>query len=88
MRVVSFFSLAAAVVVSLAWAFTIVVPTNPTSGQVTEIDWTFIAKDPATFDLESIQTSLGTLQYQLPALPAIGYALRICDMNNVGIVLA
>ncbi|KAJ7803745.1 hypothetical protein B0H13DRAFT_2388827 [Mycena leptocephala] len=40
-----------AVATPLVCAFTIAVPTNPTSGEVTEISWTFTAKDPATFSL-------------------------------------
>lgn len=36
---------------TLASAFTLDGPTNPTAGEVTEIHWTSTAKDPATFDL-------------------------------------
>lgn len=71
----------------LASAFTIAVPTNPTSGQVTEIHWTFTAADPAVFTLlltnstnhfdvkalvgEKVETDLGQITYQLPKLSAM-----------------
>ncbi|KAJ7816629.1 hypothetical protein B0H14DRAFT_3475171 [Mycena olivaceomarginata] len=35
----------------LASAFTLDAPTNPTTGEVTEIHWTFTATDPVVFDL-------------------------------------
>ncbi|KAF8156453.1 hypothetical protein K438DRAFT_1986716 [Mycena galopus ATCC 62051] len=38
-------------VLALASAFTLDSPTNPTAGEVTEIQWDFTAEDPATFDL-------------------------------------
>ncbi|KAJ7878437.1 hypothetical protein B0H13DRAFT_2545522 [Mycena leptocephala] len=87
MRVISFSSLYA-VAAPLACAFTIAVPTNPTSGEVTEINWTFTANDPPTFNLfltnstnafdlkeiigENLQTDLGQIHTLLPTLPAIG----------------
>ncbi|KAJ7897483.1 hypothetical protein B0H13DRAFT_1884594 [Mycena leptocephala] len=71
----------------LACSFTIAVP-NPTSGGVTEINWTFTAKDPATFTLfftnstnafdlkaiigENLETDLGQIHTLLPTLPAVG----------------
>ncbi|KAJ7931074.1 hypothetical protein B0H13DRAFT_1960224 [Mycena leptocephala] len=88
MRVLSLPSLLAAVAAPLAYAFTIAVPTNPTSGEVTEINWTFTAKDPATFSLfltnstnafglraiigENLETDLGQIHTLLPTLPAAG----------------
>ncbi|KAJ6457985.1 hypothetical protein C8R45DRAFT_562050 [Mycena sanguinolenta] len=87
MRVVIPSVFAAILAVPLASAFTIAVPTNPTSGEVTEIDWTFRGTDPATFDLflvnstnafdlkaiigENIETDLGKITTLLPTLPAI-----------------
>ncbi|KAF7351688.1 hypothetical protein MSAN_01601700 [Mycena sanguinolenta] len=87
MRVVLPSVFAAILAVPLASAFTIAVPTNPTSGEVTEIDWTFTATDPPTFDLflvnstnafdlkaiigENIETDLGKITTLLPTLPAI-----------------
>ncbi|KAJ7895350.1 hypothetical protein B0H13DRAFT_2338948 [Mycena leptocephala] len=76
-----------AVAAPLAGAFTIAVPTNPTSGEVTEINWTFTAKDPTTFSLfltnsanafdlkaiiaENLETDLGQIHTLLPTLPAV-----------------
>ncbi|KAF7342506.1 hypothetical protein MVEN_01840600 [Mycena venus] len=98
MHFVSLFSGLAIVAVPLASAFTIAVPKNPTSGELTEIHWTSTASDPALFDLfitnstnhfdlkaivgEGIETDLGTITYQLPALPAIA---RLFAMGSVGI---
>ncbi|KAJ7853215.1 hypothetical protein B0H13DRAFT_2359166 [Mycena leptocephala] len=57
-------------------------PHNPTSGEVTEINWTFTAKDPATFNLGQIHTLL-------PTLPAVGgYALHAVHAENVDFILA
>ncbi|KAJ7354440.1 hypothetical protein DFH08DRAFT_854870 [Mycena albidolilacea] len=36
---------------TLASAFTLNAPTNPTAGKVTEIHWTFTANDPSNFTL-------------------------------------
>ncbi|KAJ6529508.1 hypothetical protein DFH09DRAFT_1370958 [Mycena vulgaris] len=68
------------------WAFTIGIPTNPTSGELTNIHWGFTATDPKEFSLflmnstqafgliavlgESLQTDLGQIMTQLPVLPA------------------
>jgi hypothetical protein len=64
----------------------IAVPTNPISGQVTQIHWTFTATDPAVSDppitnsmnhlnlkaiVENIESDLGLITYQLRTLPAI-----------------
>ncbi|KAJ7873558.1 hypothetical protein B0H13DRAFT_1894907 [Mycena leptocephala] len=75
-------------------AFTIAVPTNPTSGEVTEINGTFTANDPPTFNLfltnstsafdlkeiigQNLQTNLGQIHMLLPTLLAM----------NVDIILA
>ncbi|KAJ7688159.1 hypothetical protein B0H17DRAFT_673819 [Mycena rosella] len=85
MRVTSLVSLLA-LAAPLASAFTLSAPTNPTSGEVTEIHWTFKATDPATFDLflmnstqafglvaflgTELETDLGQITTLLPALPA------------------
>ncbi|KAJ7185053.1 hypothetical protein C8R46DRAFT_1065788 [Mycena filopes] len=87
MKVFCVLSIVFAVLVPLSAAFTIGVPTNPTSGQTTEINWTFTPTDPTTFSLfltnstnhfdlkaiigENLQTSLGEITTVLPALPAI-----------------
>ncbi|KAJ7688151.1 hypothetical protein B0H17DRAFT_1203158 [Mycena rosella] len=71
---------------ALAPAFTLSEPTNPTSGAVTEIHWTFTDTDPATFDLflmnsaqalslvallgTELETDLGQITALLPTLPA------------------
>ncbi|KAJ7812052.1 hypothetical protein B0H13DRAFT_2145308 [Mycena leptocephala] len=104
MRVLSLSSLLAAVAAPLGCAFTIAVPTNPTSGEVTEINWTFTAKDPATFSLfltnstnafdlkrSLARTSRQTRQIHtlLPTLPALGgYALHAVNAENVDFILA
>ncbi|KAJ7749005.1 hypothetical protein B0H14DRAFT_3513674 [Mycena olivaceomarginata] len=83
----SLFTVLAVTAAPLASAFTIAVPTNPTSGQVTEIHWTFTVADPAVFTLlltnstnhfevkalvgEKVETDLGQITYQLPKLPAM-----------------
>lgn len=75
-----------AVAGSFASALTLDIPTNPTSGEVTQIHWGFTATDPATFDLflvnstnafdlkailgENLQTNLGQITTLLPSLPA------------------
>ncbi|KAJ7931096.1 hypothetical protein B0H13DRAFT_1960315 [Mycena leptocephala] len=77
MRVLLLSSLLAAVAAPLACAFTIA---------VTEINWTFTAKDPATFKLE---TDLGQIHTLLPTLPALGgYALHAVNAENVDFILA
>ncbi|KAJ7817936.1 hypothetical protein B0H14DRAFT_3148036 [Mycena olivaceomarginata] len=83
----SHYSVLIIVAAPLASAFMIAVPTNPTSGQVTQIHWTFTATDPAVFDLfitnstnhlnlkaivgKNIESDLGLITYQLRTLPAI-----------------
>jgi hypothetical protein len=80
-------SLLAAVAAPLACAFTIAVPTNPTSGEVTEINGTFTANDPPTFNLfltnstnvfdlkeiigQNLQTDLRKIHMLLPTLLAM-----------------
>ncbi|KAJ7642064.1 hypothetical protein FB45DRAFT_1022777 [Roridomyces roridus] len=77
-----------AVGASLASALKVNVPTNPTSGATTQIDWTSTASDPSTFSLflanitdafdlkaiigEFIDTSLGEITVTLPTLVAEG----------------
>ncbi|KAJ7692450.1 hypothetical protein B0H17DRAFT_1200508 [Mycena rosella] len=85
MHIISLFSLLA-VVAPLASSFTLSAPTNLTSGEVPEIHWTFKGTDAATFDMllmnstqafglaafpgDDIQTNLGQITAQLPALLA------------------
>ncbi|KAK6975101.1 hypothetical protein R3P38DRAFT_3237981 [Favolaschia claudopus] len=51
MRAFTHSLLAALGAAPLIAAFTIDVPTNPTAGEVTEINWTFTDHDPPTFSL-------------------------------------
>ncbi|KAJ7615805.1 hypothetical protein B0H17DRAFT_1220352 [Mycena rosella] len=85
MRVISLSSLVA-LAAPLASAFTLSAPTNPTSGEITEIHWGFTATDPATFTLflvnstqafdlkatigQNLQTSLGEITTLWPVLPS------------------
>ncbi|KAJ7873553.1 hypothetical protein B0H13DRAFT_2348952 [Mycena leptocephala] len=90
MRVISFFSLLAAVAAPLACAFTIA---------------TFTANDPPTFNLfltnstnafdlkeiigQNLQTNLGQIHTLLPTLASVGgYALHAVNAENVDIILA
>ncbi|KAJ7775406.1 hypothetical protein B0H16DRAFT_1507320 [Mycena metata] len=81
MRVISL-SVILALAAPLASALTVAAPTNPTSGEITEIHWGFTASDPATFDLflvnstqafdlkaiigENLQTNLGQITTLFP----------------------
>ncbi|KAJ7457788.1 hypothetical protein FB451DRAFT_1509083 [Mycena latifolia] len=85
MRIISLSSLLA-IAAPLASAFTLSAPTNPTSGEITEIHWGFTAADPPTFSLflmnstqafdlkaiigENLQTNLGQITTLWPVLPA------------------
>ncbi|KAJ7625197.1 hypothetical protein B0H17DRAFT_1218831 [Mycena rosella] len=85
MRVISLFSLIA-LAAPLASAFTLSAPTNPTSGEITQIHWGFTPTDPVAFTLflmnstqafdlkvtigENLRTNLGQITTLWPVLPA------------------